>query len=154
VAYLNALPDTVSQPAAESVYDTLTRYMRTTVRTAVTLGVVVALATWLSGHGRWATFVRPSWHYGIGSVRATADRAGMCTGPVGPFIRRHRTWITWFRAGLAVLAAILWSYPTALVIVGIALVWLLVMAVVEFLAGNPEEGHARAADVSSGQPTS
>jgi hypothetical protein len=154
VAYLNALPDTVSQPAAESVYDTLTRYMRTTVRSAVTLGVVVALAAWLSGHGRWATFVRQSWHSGIGSVRATADRAGMRIGPVGPFIRRHRTWITWVLVGLAVLAAILWSYPTALVIVGIALVWLLVMAVVEFLAGNPEEGYARAADVSSGQPTS
>ncbi|GAA2985921.1 hypothetical protein Sfulv_17210 [Streptomyces fulvorobeus] len=29
-----------------------------------------------------------------GSVRATADRAGMRTGPAGPFVRRHREWIT------------------------------------------------------------
>ncbi|MFJ2930533.1 hypothetical protein ACIPIU_36675 [Streptomyces massasporeus] len=147
VAYLNALPDTVSQPAAESVYDTLTRYMRTTVRMAVTVGVVVALAAWLSGRGRRARFVRQAWHSGIGSVRATADRAGMRTGPVGPFTRRHRKWITWVLVGLAVLTSILWSYPTALVIVGIALVWLLVMALVEFLAGNPEEEDPRATGV-------
>ncbi|NEE08214.1 hypothetical protein G3M58_17335 [Streptomyces sp. SID7499] len=147
VAYLNALPDTVSQSAAESVYDTLTRYMRTTVRMAVTVGVVVALAAWLSGRGRRARFVRQAWHSGIGSVRATADRAGMRTGPVGPFIRRHRKWITWVLVGLAVLTSLLWSYPTALVIVGIALVWLVVMALVEFLAGNPEEEDPRATGV-------
>ncbi|MFJ7058526.1 hypothetical protein ACIQVA_12410 [Streptomyces microflavus] len=154
VAYLNALPDTVSQPAAESVYDTLTHYMRTTVRMAVTVGVVIALAAWLSGHGRWAKFVRQSWHSGIGSVRATADRAGMRTGPVGPFIRRHRKWITWVLVGLAVLTSILWNYPTALVIVGIALVWLIVMALVEFLAANPESENAQAVDVPPGQLTS
>ncbi|MEU2241137.1 hypothetical protein ABZ572_17240 [Streptomyces sp. NPDC018338] len=152
-AYLNALPDTVSQPAAESVYDTLTRYMRSTVRMAMTVGVVVALAAWLSGRGRRATFVRQAWHSGIGSVRATADRAGMRTGPVGPFIRRHRKWITWVLVALAVLTSILWSYPTALVIIGIALVWLLVMALVEFLAGNPEEEDARATGAPPAQPT-
>ncbi|MCX4818552.1 hypothetical protein OG883_01245 [Streptomyces sp. NBC_01142] len=150
VVYLNELPDSVSQPAAESVYDTLTRYLRTTVRMTVTLGVVIALAAWLSGPGRPAKFVRQSWHSGIGAVRSTADRAGMRTGPVGPFIRRHRKWITWVLVVLAVLAFILWSYPTAWVIVGIALVWLLVMALVEFLADSGEGEHAPAAGVPPG----
>ncbi|MFD4142693.1 MULTISPECIES: hypothetical protein [unclassified Streptomyces] len=136
VVYLNALPDTVSQPAAESVYDTLTRYLRTTVRMTVVLGVVIALAAWLSGPGRWATFVRQSWHSGIGAVRSTADRAGMRTGPVGPFVRQHRKWITWVLVVLAVLTFVLWSYPTGWVVVGITLVLLFAMAVVEFLAEN------------------
>ncbi|MFF0062474.1 hypothetical protein ACFYRC_13130 [Streptomyces sp. NPDC005279] len=150
VVYLNALPDSVSQPAAESVYDTLTRYLRTTVRMTVTLGVVIALAAWLSGPGRWATFVRQSWHSGIGAVRASADRVGMRTGPVGPFIRHHRTWITWVLVGLAVLTYILWSYPTAWVVVGIVLVWLFVMAVVEFLADDREGERTTAAGVPAG----
>lgn len=150
VVYLNALPDSVSQPAAESVYDTLTRYLRTTVRMTVTLGVVIALAAWLSGPGRWATFVRQSWHSGIGAVRASADRVGMRTGPVGPFIRHHRTWITWVLVGLAVLTYILWSYPTAWVVVGIALVWLFVMALVEFLADDREGERTTAAGVQAG----
>ncbi|MEU0394594.1 hypothetical protein ABZ208_17810 [Streptomyces sp. NPDC006208] len=136
VVYLNALPDTVSQPAAESVYDTLTRYLRTTVRMTVVLGVVIALAAWLSGPGRWAMFVRQSWHSGIGAVRSTADRAGMRTGPVGPFVRQHRKWITWVLVVLAVLTFVLWSYPTGWVVVVITLVLLFAMAVVEFLAEN------------------
>ncbi|MEU0370679.1 hypothetical protein ABZ070_10510 [Streptomyces sp. NPDC006283] len=150
VVYLNALPDSVSQAAAESVYDALTRYLRTMVRTAATLGLVIALAAWLSGPGRPANFVRQSWHSGIGAVRSTADRMGMRTGPVGPFLRRHRTWITWVLVGLAVLTFILWSYPTALVVLTIALVWLLVMALVEFLAGDREDTSAPTADTGSG----
>ncbi|MFE9629606.1 hypothetical protein [Streptomyces sp. NPDC006463] len=137
VVYLNALPDTVSQPAAESVYDALTLYLRSTVRMTVVLGVVIALAAWLTGPGRWASFVQQGWHSGIGAVRSTADRAGMRTGPVGPFVQRHRTWITWVLVAAAVLTFVLWSYPTGLVILVIALVLLFAMAVAEFLA---EEG--------------
>ncbi|MFJ3722829.1 hypothetical protein ACIPYQ_09700 [Streptomyces sp. NPDC090045] len=134
VVYLNALPDTVSQPAAGSVYDAMTHYLRTTVRMAVTLGVVIALAAWLTGPGRWATLVRQVWHSGIDAVRSTADRAGLRTGPVGPFVHRHRGWITWILVAAAVLAFILWNYPTGWVIVGIALVFLFAMALADFLA--------------------
>ncbi|MCX4695391.1 hypothetical protein [Streptomyces sp. NBC_01408] len=136
VVYLNALPDSVSQPAAGSVYDVMTRYLRTTVRMAVVLGVVVALAAWLTGPGRTATLVRQLWHSGIGAVRSTADRAGMRTGPVGPFIQSHRGWITWILVAAAVLTVFLWSYPTGWVIVGIALVLLFALALVEFLGQN------------------
>ncbi|MFJ6756286.1 hypothetical protein ACIQNK_14875 [Streptomyces sp. NPDC091273] len=134
VVYLNALPDSVSQPAAGSIYDAMTHYLRTTVRMAVVLGVVIALAAWLTGPGRWATVVRQGWHSGIGAVRATADRAGLRTGPVGPFVHRHRGWITWILVAAAVLTVILWSYPTGWVIFGIALALLFAMALAEFLA--------------------
>ncbi|MGW0750605.1 hypothetical protein [Streptomyces sp. NPDC002587] len=140
VVYLNALPDSVSQPAAESVYDAMTRYLRTTVRMTVVLGVVIALAAWLTGPGRWATLVRQVWHSGIGAARSTADRAGLRTGPVGPFVRRNLGPITWILVAAAVLTFVLWSYPTGLVIIVIALVLLFAMAVAEFLA---EDGSGR-----------
>ncbi|MGW3624073.1 hypothetical protein [Streptomyces sp. NPDC000880] len=140
VVYLNELPESVSQPAAGSVYDTLTRYLRTTVRMTVVLGVVIALAAWLTGHGRRATLVRQLWNAGIGAVRSTADRAGLRTGPVGPFVRRYRTWITWVLVAAAVLTYLLWSYPTGWVVVGIALGLLLALAVVEFLAEGEADG--------------
>lgn len=140
VVYLNALPDNVSQPAAGAVYDTLTRYLRTTVRMTVVLGVVIALAAWLTGHGRRATLVRQLWNSGIGAVRSTADRAGLRTGPVGPFVHRYRAWITWVLVAAAILTYLLWSYPTGWVVVGIALVLLLALAVVEFLAEGEAEG--------------
>ncbi|MDR6976398.1 hypothetical protein J2X68_003086 [Streptomyces sp. 3330] len=137
VIYLDALPAGVSQPAAGSVYDTLTRFLRTSVRSVVALGVVIALAAWLTGPGRHAALVRRLWHSGIGAVRETADHAGLRTGPVGPFVDRYRTWITWILAAGAVLAFLLWPYPTGWVVVGLALALLFALAIVDFLATRP-----------------
>ncbi|WP_406005947.1 hypothetical protein OG440_06985 [Streptomyces sp. NBC_00637] len=137
VVYLDALPAGVSQPAAGSVYDTLTRFLRTSVRSVVALGVVIAIAAWLTGPGRHAALVRRLWHSGIGAVRATADHAGMRTGPVGPFVDRYRTWITWILAAGAVLAFVLWPYPTGWVVVGLALALLFALGIVDFLATRP-----------------
>lgn len=137
VVYLDALPAGVSQPAAGSLYDTLTRFLRTSVRSVVALGVVIAVAAWLTGPGRHAALVRRLWHSGIGAVRATADHAGLRTGPVGPFVDRYRTWITWILAAGAVLAFLLWSYPTGWVVVGLALALLFALGVVDFLATGP-----------------
>ncbi|RZU23698.1 hypothetical protein EV567_1434 [Streptomyces sp. BK239] len=134
VVYLDALPADVSQAAAGTVYDTLTRFLRTGVRVVVALGVVVALAAWLTGPGRRAGLVRGLWHSGIGAVRTTADHAGMRTGPVGPFVARYRTWITWILTGAAVLAYVLWPYPTGWVVIGLALALLFALSVVDFLA--------------------
>ncbi|MFF9013375.1 hypothetical protein ACF09C_10475 [Streptomyces sp. NPDC014870] len=134
--YLNALPDTVSQAAAGSVYDAMIRLLRTTIRMVVVLGVVLALAAWLSGPGKWATTVREMWHSGIAATRAAADRVGLRTGPVGPFVRRYRTWITWILVVAAVLVYVLWDHPTGWVVVGLALVLLFLLAVAEFLAAE------------------
>ncbi|WP_030758763.1 MULTISPECIES: hypothetical protein [unclassified Streptomyces] len=141
--YLNALPDTVSQAAAGSVYDAMIRLLRTTIRMVVVLGIVIALAAWLSGPGKYATAARQIWHSGIVATRATADRLGLRTGPVGPFIRRHRAWFTWGLVAIAVLVYVLWSYPTGWVVVGLALALLFALAVTDFLAEDttaPAEG--------------
>ncbi|MDX3249263.1 hypothetical protein, partial [Streptomyces sp. ME18-1-4] len=137
VFYLDALPAGISQPAAGSVYDTLTRFLRTSVREVVAVGVVVALAAWLTGPGRRAALVRGLWHSGIDAVRATADHAGLRTGPVGPFVNRFRNWIAWILAGTAVLAYLLWPYPTGWVVIGLALALLFALGVVDFLATRP-----------------
>ncbi|OKJ62421.1 hypothetical protein AMK27_15690 [Streptomyces sp. CB02009] len=142
--YLNALPDTVSQPAAGSVYDALIHFLRTTVRMVVTLGLVVALAAWLTGPSRPAVVVRRMWNSGIDATRAAADRAGLRTGPVGPFVRRYRTWITWILVALAVLVYVLWDHPTGWVVVGLALALLFVFAVVRFLGAEPADADEEA----------
>ncbi len=132
--YLDALPSGVSQPAAESIYDTLIRYLRTGVRVSIAVGVVVALAAWLTGPGRRATFVRQLWYSGIAAVRSTAERAGMRTGRVGRFVHRYRTWICWLLVVAALLAIALWPYPTGAVVIGLALALLFALAVVDFVA--------------------
>lgn len=144
--YLNALPSSVSPAAAGSVYDTLIRFLRTSVRVCVVLGVLVALAAWLSGPSRPAVLVRGLWHSGIAATRSTADRAGMRLGPVGGFVRRFHTWIVWILVGGAALAFVLWSHPTGWVVFGLALALLFALAVTDFLAG--EDG----AEAGTGEP--
>ncbi|MFI9294298.1 hypothetical protein [Streptomyces gardneri] len=137
--YLNALPAGVSPAAAGSVYDTLIRYLRTSVRVYAVLGVLVALAAWLSGPSRPAVLTRGLWHSGISATRATADRAGMRLGPVGPFVRRYRTWLTWILVAGAAAACVFWPHPTGWVVVGLALALLFALAVTAFLAEEPAE---------------
>ncbi|WP_415950445.1 hypothetical protein [Streptomyces sp. KLOTTS4A1] len=133
--YLDALPAGVSQPAAGSVYDALTRFLRTTVRMVVALGIVVALAAWLTGKGRRALLVRNLWSSGIGAARGTADRAGLNLGAFGTWVAAHRRWIVRALVAAAVLTYLLWSHPTGWVVLGLALALLFALAVVDFLAG-------------------
>ncbi|MER5947391.1 hypothetical protein ABT127_15090 [Streptomyces sp. NPDC001904] len=132
--YLDALPDDVSRPAAGAVYDTLVRFLRTAVRVVAVVGAVVALASWLSGPGRWARAVRGAWTGAIGSVRDTLFTGGSGTfGPVGPWVHRMRTWLNLTVAAVAAAVLIAWSYPTATVVLWIAVVAVCALAVIEFL---------------------
>ncbi|WP_327255821.1 hypothetical protein [Streptomyces sp. NBC_01244] len=131
--YLDALPASVSPAAAGSVYDALVRFLRTSVRTVVTLGVIVAVGAWLSGSGGRAVRARRMWRSGIGAVRGAS---GLSTGPVGSWVHRRKTRLNW---GVVVLAAVVfavWDHPTGMVTVWLALAALAALAVVEFLASD------------------
>ncbi|MGW2229842.1 hypothetical protein [Streptomyces formicae] len=149
VISLDRLPADVSHDAAAAVYDALTHFLFTMVRMVVALGVVVAVGAWLSGPERGARLTRDLWSAGIGAVRTTAERAGMRTGPVGPFVRRRRTWITWVLVAAALPAYLLRSHPTGWTVLGIALWLLLALAVVEFLGGGQADRSAPSSAPSS-----
>ncbi|MEV6162677.1 hypothetical protein AB0L71_12270 [Streptomyces sp. NPDC052052] len=128
--YLDSLPSGVSQPAAGSVFDALVGSVRALVRLVITLGIVVALAAWLTGEGRAATRVRAMWSDGIGAVR---DAAGFTGGPVGRWVHRTRRRLNWAVVGVAAAVLVAWDRPTGLVTLWIALCALFALAVVEFL---------------------
>ncbi|HEY3482564.1 MAG TPA: hypothetical protein VGL02_27045 [Streptomyces sp.] len=136
--YLDHLPPTVYDPAAGAVYDQVVRFLRASVRTVVTLGVVVALGAWLSGHGRWALRVREIWESGIAAVRGASGITTM--GPVGPWVHRFQTWLRWGVIAVAAIVLALWSYPTGMVIFWIALIVVVGLAVIEFLDERPAGG--------------
>ncbi|MFE1954608.1 MULTISPECIES: hypothetical protein [Streptomyces] len=129
--YLDALPSSVSRPAAESVFDTLVRFLRSGVRMIAALGIVIALAAWLSGPGRWARATRDAWCGAIGSVRRSVTAGTF--GPVGPWVHRMRTWLNWTVAAVAAAVLIAWNYPTGAVVAWIAFVALCALAIIEFL---------------------
>lgn len=139
--YLGDLTTAVSPAAAGAVYDALIRFLRNSARTVIVLGIVVALAAWVSGGGQRARAARALWRSALGGLRSGAQRLGLRLGPVGRFAHRFKPAIAWFLVGAAALALALWSYPTGWVIYWLAFGLLCALALLEFLddPGSPVE---------------
>ncbi|HEX6075713.1 MAG TPA: hypothetical protein VFZ32_10675 [Micromonosporaceae bacterium] len=146
VLYLDAVPaDVLPEAAAGNVFDTMVRFLRTGLRTTAVLGLVVALAAFMTGPSAAALRTRATLTHGIGWVRGGAETAGWRTGPFGSWVYAHKralriaTVIAW---GLVLM---FWERPTGWVVVGSALAVVLVLGLIEFLARPPAppEGPAR-----------
>ncbi|MEU3466142.1 hypothetical protein ABZ721_40195 [Streptomyces sp. NPDC006733] len=134
--YLDHLPAQVSRPAAAAVFDTLLHFLKAALRTALVLGVVVALGAYLSGDGRLPRAVR-------GRAERTADAAarwagahGVRTGRAGEWTARHRRWLTTGVLLVLTLVFALWNHPTVPTVLLLVLVLLAALAVLALLAAT------------------
>lgn len=135
--YLDHLPPAVrSRDAAAAVFDILLRFLRAALRTAVVLGVVIALGAWLSGPGRLPAAVRRRCDATADAVVSRARAHGVHTGRAGAWTRDHRTAVT-AAAAVAVGAGFAaWNRPTPAVILLLALVLLFLLALIALLAAD------------------
>jgi hypothetical protein len=130
--------------AAAGVYDTLVRFLHTSVRAALMLSIAVIVAVFFAGPSRFALWFR-------GHVRATAawlgdqsDRAGWRWLSAPGWVVEHKGAL---RAGVAVIAFVVlfrWDHPTAAVIFWAAVITLAVLAMIEFFGREPVDLHAAA----------
>lgn len=135
--YLDHLPPRVqSEAAAAAVFDTLLRFLRISLRTAIVLGVVIALGAYLIGPGRLPLAVR-------GVSERTADSAArwayarqVRTGRAGTWAEAHRRWIALASLLIVALVFALWNHPTALTILLLVIVLLAVLALLALLAAT------------------
>ena len=137
--YVQETPaDILTEQAAGGVFDTLVRFLRTGMRAVAVLGLVVALIAFLAGPTAAATRTRAALQGGIGSLRGGAEAAGWRTGRVGTWTHAHRRALRVGVVAAGGLTLMFWTRPTAWVVLGIALVVVLLLTVVEFLATPPE----------------
>jgi len=133
--YLDAVPAAVlPHDAAAVLYDTIVRFLRAGLRTVFVLGLVVAAGAFLTGSSITATRVRHGIAAAIGRLRSGAEGAGLHTGPVGTWVYGNRRALRTGAVALAGLALVFWSRPTGKVVISLALVLLVVLAAIEFLA--------------------
>ncbi|MFC4787204.1 hypothetical protein ACT8ZV_22195 [Nocardioides sp. MAHUQ-72] len=152
--YVNETPGNVLTPeAAGSVFDTLVRFLRTGLRAVGVLGLVLAFTAFLSGPSTAAARTRHAFTHGIGSVRGSAEAAGWHTGRLGTWTWAHRTALRLTAAILGGVVLMFWNQPTGWVVVGIALVVVLVLAVIEFLARPPAPTSPAATAPAAPAPT-
>jgi len=138
--YVETTPAGILTPeAAGSVFDTLVRFLRTGIRALAVLGLVVALAAFLTGPSTAAVKTRASLERGIGTAREGAESAGWNTGRVGIWTYAHRRALRISVVIAGGLVLMFWTQPTAWVVVTIALLVVLALAVVEFLGRPPAE---------------
>jgi hypothetical protein len=137
--YLDAVPGTLPHDAAAAIFDTVVRFLRTSLRAVLMAGLVVAAAAFLSGRSVTAVSTRRALTRGIGRLRGGAESAGLHTGAFGSWVWAHKRALRVGVVAAGAVALIFWSQPTAGVVVLLTVLVLLVLAVVEFL-GRPPAG--------------
>ncbi|MFB6673013.1 hypothetical protein ACFCWG_11575 [Streptomyces sp. NPDC056390] len=128
---LDAVPAAAqSQDATAAVYDTLMRFLRQAIYTALFAALLTVIAGYLYGHGRGATAVRSAAARSTDTAGHALARTGIKPGVVGQWLRTHRPLTTGVALGAGGLALFLWNYPTP---GSVALVLLLVVVVLVIL---------------------
>ncbi|MGZ4719561.1 hypothetical protein [Oryzihumus sp.] len=150
--YLDAVPSTLPHDAAAAIFDTVVRFLRTSLRAVLVAGLVVALAAFMSGGSVTAVSTRRALVRGIGWLRGGAESAGLRTGRFGPWVWDHKRWLRVATVAAGAVALIFWTQPTAGVVVLLAVLVLLVLAVIEFLGRPP--GPAAPPGAHAGPPPS
>ncbi|KUM98461.1 aromatic ring-opening dioxygenase LigA [Streptomyces cellostaticus] len=135
--YLDHLPPQVqSRAAAAAVFDTLLRFLKVSLRTAVVLGVVVALGAYLVGPGRLPVAVRGASDHTADSAARWAAARHITTGRAGTWAHTYRRSLTLAALLVVVLVFALWNHPTVLTILLLVLVLLAVLAALALMAAS------------------
>ena len=151
----------LTRDAAAAFYDTLVRFLRLGLRMVLVLGLVIALAGFLTGRSTTAVRARAGLTRGIGWLRGGAEQAGFRTGPVGAWVYTYKK-VLWVAViAIAALVLVFWDQPTGRVVLGITLGVLVALVIIEFLGRPPSpaepelvepEGPA-GVDVTDASPT-
>jgi len=138
--YLNHVPSSVlPADAAAVIFDTVVRFIRQGLRVLLVLGLVVALAGFLTGPSITAVRTRHGLAGALASVRGAGERVGVTTGPVGRWTYTHRKPLRIAAVVAAVAVFVFWGNPTGLIVALIAVVLVGVLGLIE-LIGRPPAG--------------
>jgi hypothetical protein len=145
--YVETTPAGVLTPdAAGNVFDTLVRFLRSSMRALGVLGLLVALVAYLSGPSESAARARSRVGRGVRALQAGSDARGWSTGPVGGWVHANRKVLRGTAFVVGGFALMFFTTPTVGVVIGVGLLVLLALLVIELLARPPGE------PVSAGGP--
>jgi len=134
--YLGSVPASLPADAAAALFDTFVRFIKQALRVLLLVGLIVAIGAFLTGPSATAVKIRGAFGSGIAWIRQSGERAGLRTGPVGPWTYAHRTVMRVCSVAVAALVFVFWGQPTGVVVIVIVLALLLVLGLIE-LIGRP-----------------
>ncbi|WP_103379867.1 hypothetical protein [Pseudonocardia dioxanivorans] len=140
-----------SAAAVGSTYDIVVRFVRAALRTLFVVGLVVALAAWVTGPSNTAVRLRGALSRGVGALRRGGFARRLAAGPVGPWVHDHRVLLRTVLVVLAALVVVLWDRPSGWTVLTVALVLVVLLGVLELL-DQPRSLVTADADGSPGSP--
>jgi hypothetical protein len=141
--YLNSVPPSkLPADAAAALFDTLVRFIRYSLRTALVVGLVLAGGAFLTGPSVTAVGIRNGFASGLGWIRQRAELAGLRTGPVGQWTYAHRTALRIGATAVAALVFVFWARPTPTVVIVIVVLLLVALGLIELIGRPPAESRA------------
>jgi hypothetical protein len=136
--YLGKVPGSVlPADAAAVVFDTIVRFISQGLRVLLVLGLVVAFAGFITGPSVTAVNTRHAFRSAFGAIRGTGERAGLSTGRAGVWVYVHRMPLRVGAVALAVLIFIIWTNPTGLVVLLIAIILAVLLGLIELIGRPP-----------------
>jgi hypothetical protein len=118
------------------------------------LGIIVALAAFLSGPSRLAVRIRTGARGLIGGLGRKAEEAGWEPGPVGVWVAAHKVGLRIAGVAVAILIVLVWDQPSALTLLVLALLLLVYLAAIEFVGRTAESAERdESAEASDATPT-
>jgi cytochrome b561 len=133
--YLDAASNpSVSKPAAEAVFDILVRNLRYGIITLAVVGIIIALVAYFAGPSAPAKKARSFASAGVAGARRKAGDAGYPPNAFEVFVAAHKHGLELAVGAIALLVLVLWSQPGIGTVLLIAVVALIVVGFIEFLA--------------------
>jgi hypothetical protein len=137
--YLSSVPSSVlPSDAAAAAFDAFVHFIKVTLRVVLAVGLVVAIAAFLTGPSRMAIQIRSGLKSGMDWIRNFGERRGVSTGPVGEWTYLHRRILRISAVALFALIFVFWGQPTLAVVIVLVVLLLVALGLIE-LIGRPVE---------------
>jgi hypothetical protein len=143
--YLDAVPpDLLPTDAATVLFDTLVRFLRSSLRALGVAGLLLAAGAFLTGPSFTAVRLRSVSRRAIAAAHRGVESLGVPLARMSRWVAPQARLLRVLLVVATVLALVLWSYPTTAVVLWITVALLAGIALIQFLA-TPSEPRARAA---------
>jgi len=141
--YLHSVPNSVfPSDAAAAAFDTLVRFIKIALRALLVLGLVVAIAAFMTGPSVSAVRTRAAFVKGFDWIRSTGERRGVSTGPAGQWTYAHRRALRISAVALAAVIFVFQGRPTPASVIVLVIVLLLVLGLIELIGRPPAKAEA------------
>jgi hypothetical protein len=136
--YLNAATgNELPYDAAAAVYDTLVRFLHTSIRAATFFSIIVIIAVFFAGPSRFAVWCRTRVRQAANWLGQQSEEAGWEFLAPNAFVVRRKNGLRIIVAVVAFLFCFRWKHPTPSILLYIAIATLFVLGVIEFFGREP-----------------